>query len=172
MTLLDATSDGRDFRLLVRLNYSLTLVAAYRVVGLCCAVGLVTAVGIVTAGAWPAPPFGGLELVVLGSAFYVAQRCTRVLDWLVAQSEHLMVTKRIQAGEKCRRFYRHWAQVRLSSRHRWYPSQLWPGPHGRFIEIGAELTEHDRIRTEGQFELPLAALGGLIAIPNRYKIQN
>jgi len=32
----------------------------------------------------------------------------------------------------------------------WYPSKLLVGSHGQFTEIGAELTEEDRLKTATQ----------------------
>ena len=39
----------------------------------------------------------------------------------------------------------------------WYPSKMWIGSHGKFTEIGAVLTEEDRLKTAKQLRSLLRA---------------
>jgi uncharacterized membrane protein len=45
--------------------------------------------------------------------------------------------------------------VRLAAGGHWYPSKLLVGSHGDFVEIGAALTEEDRIKTAKELQRAL-----------------
>jgi len=112
------------------------------------------AVGIgaymVMLGAWPVLPFLGLELALLAIAFVMLQKRARFFDLLVSEGDEVCVTKRDGKGDRKQRFHRYWMQVRVASGPYWYPSKLLVGSHGQFTEIGAELTEEDRLKTATQ----------------------
>ena len=91
-------------------------------------------------------PFAGLEVLVLGVALYLSavrgsvREVVRILDAAVIY----------EAGRAApvvtRTFQRHWTRVVLEqSRGDWYPSRLLLRSHGRQVEVGGFLEEHERL---------------------------
>ncbi|MEK9942127.1 MAG: DUF2244 domain-containing protein [Gammaproteobacteria bacterium] len=150
MTHLQAAPGGRDFRLLIRPNCSLGMLAAWLMFGLFALVAVGIGTYMVMLGAWPVLPFLGLELALLAIAFVMLQKRARFFDLLVSEGDEVCVTKRDGEGDRKQRFHRYWMQVRVASGPYWYPSKLLVGSHGQFTEIGAELTEEDRLKTATQ----------------------
>ena len=150
MTHLQAAPGGRDFRLLIRPNCSLGMLAAWLMFGLFALVAVGIGTYMVMLGAWPVLPFLGLELALLAIAFVMLQKRARFFDLLVSEGDEVCVTKRDGKGDRKQRFHRYWMQVRVASGPFWYPSKLLVGSHGQFTEIGAELTEEDRLKTATQ----------------------
>lgn len=150
MTHLQAAPGGRDFRLLIRPNCSLGVLAAWLMFGLFALVAVGIGTYMVMLGAWPVLPFLGLELALLAMAFVMLQKRARFFDLLVSEGDEVCVTKRDGKGDRKQRFHRYWMQVRVASGPYWYPSKLLVGSHGQFTEIGAELTEEDRLKTATQ----------------------
>jgi len=150
MTHLQAAPEGRDFRLLIRPNCSLGVLAACLMFGLFALVAVGIGTYMVMLGAWPVLPFLGLELALLAMAFVMLQKRARFFDLLVSEGDEVCVTKRDGKGDRKQRFHRYWMQVRVASGPYWYPSKLLVGSHGQFTEIGAELTEEDRLKTATQ----------------------
>ncbi|MGA0344163.1 MAG: DUF2244 domain-containing protein [Arenicellales bacterium] len=150
MTHLQAAPGGRDFRLLIRPNCSLGMLAAWLMFGLFALVAVGIGTYMVMLGAWPVLPFLGLELALLAMAFVMLQKRARFFDLLVSEGDEVCVTKRDGKGDRKQRFHRYWMQVRVASGPYWYPSKLLVGSHGQFTEIGAELTEEDRLKTATQ----------------------
>ncbi|MGA0381844.1 MAG: DUF2244 domain-containing protein [Arenicellales bacterium] len=150
MTHLQAAPGGRDFRLLIRPNCSLGMLAAWLMFGLFALVAVGIGTYMVMLGAWPVLPFLGLELALLAIAFVMLQKRARFFDLLVSEGDEVCVTKRDGKGDRKQRFHRYWMQVRVASGPYWYPSKLLVGSHGQFTEIGAELTEEDRLKTATQ----------------------
>jgi len=150
MTHLQAAPGGRDFRLLIRPNCSLGVLAAWLMFGLFALVAVGIGTYMVMLGAWPVLPFLGLELALLAIAFVMLQKRARFFDLLVSEGDEVCVTKRDGKGDRKQRFHRYWMQVRVASGPYWYPSKLLVGSHGQFTEIGAELTEEDRLKTAAQ----------------------
>ena len=150
MTHLQAAPEGRDFRLLIRPNCSLGVLAAWLMFGLFALVAVGIGTYMVMLGAWPVLPFLGLELALLAMAFVMLQKRARFFDLLVSEGDEVCVTKRDGKGDRKQRFHRYWMQVRVASGPYWYPSKLLVGSHGQFTEIGAELTEEDRLKTATQ----------------------
>jgi len=152
MTHLQAAPGGRDFRLLIRPNCSLGVLAAWLMFGLFALVAVGIGTYMVMLGAWPVLPFLGLELALLAIAFVMLQKRARFFDLLVSEGDEVCVTKRDGKGDRKQRFHRYWMQVRVASGPYWYPSKLLVGSHGQFTEIGAELTEEDRLKTATQLK--------------------
>lgn len=150
MTHLQAAPGGRDFSLLIRPDCSLSVVAAWLMFGAFLVVAFGIGVYMVMLGAWPVLPFLGLELGLLAVAFFVVQKRARFFDLLESEGDELRLRQRNQKGDKEQRFHRYWAQVRVADGPYWYPSKLLVGSHGEFTEIGAALTEEDRLKTAKQ----------------------
>ncbi len=96
-------------------------------------------------GAWPILPFAGLEVALLAYVVYRVQADCNNHEVVVLDELHLDVTRRVGGEVQSHRFNRHWVRVNLrQSRARNLPSRLQVGSHGKFVEIGACLTNDER----------------------------
>lgn len=152
MTRLQTAPDGRDFKLLIRPNASLGILAACAIFGVFLVVATGIGIYMLTLGAWPVLPFLGLELGLLAAVFVLLQKRAKHYDLLVSQGEEIHLKKKDAKGEKEQRFTRYWTQIRVAAGAHWYPSKLMVGSHGQFVEIGADLTEEDRLETAEQLK--------------------
>lgn len=97
-------------------------------------------------GAWLILPFAGVEMLLLALGFY--------LHSVSAHSKQIIEIDRQQCTIRIQRRHRSvttadfpiaWLQVNHTPHQlRWYPTQLWVGAHGRFIEVGRCLLEDER----------------------------
>ncbi|HAF75457.1 MAG TPA: hypothetical protein DCG21_09485 [Gammaproteobacteria bacterium] len=147
MTFFQTAPDGRDFRLLIRPDCSLSLRGVKVLVLTFAFVAALIGAYMLTLGAWPVLPFLGLEIAVVVVAFLILQRRARFYDLVEAKGDDVCLSQRGRHGEKSGKLNRYWTQVRLAAGGHWYPSRLLVGSHGNYMEIGAALTEEDRIKT-------------------------
>ena len=147
MTFFQTAPDGRDFRLLIRPDCSLSLRGVKVLVLTFAFVAALIGAYMLTLGAWPVLPFLGLEIAVVAVAFLILQRRARFYDLVEAKGDDVCLSQRGRHGEKSGKLNRYWTQVRLAAGGHWYPSRLLVGSHGNYMEIGAALTEEDRIKT-------------------------
>ena len=137
------TDSSEDLRVLIRPNRSLSPVGMgvlFAAVAVCStAIGI----GFWWVGAWVILPFAGLEIVLVGGVLYWLHRHADDHDLVVMGVERVTVTRRRAGREWQDEFQRYWVKVILE-RHRWYPSRLKIGSHGRFIVIGADVNEEER----------------------------
>jgi len=97
-------------------------------------------------GFWPVLPFAGLELFVLGMALGWSMRRGSYCEVISVTDGRITVERGQRDARERVEFDRHWASVELRrSANAWYPSRLLLGSHGRRIEIGAVLTEGERV---------------------------
>ena len=140
---------------MIRPNRSLSVRQAlqvYVVIALCC---LGIAVFYAMHGYWPVLPFAGLEVLVLGVAFYLTLQRSRTREVVSVGREVVKVEKGRERPQESWECPRAWAQVRLQrSRIAWYPSRLDILFQGRQVEIGSFLNEVER--QELAFELQQA----------------
>jgi len=90
-------------------------------------------------------PFSGLEMMLLGAAFYLSARGGDVREVVTIDENTLAVESGRNAPERRAEFQRHWARIVLEQR--WngrYPSPLLVRSHGRQVEIGKFLNEQER----------------------------
>ena len=96
-------------------------------------------------GFWPVLPFAGLELLALGTAFYLCFSRSQWLEVVSIDADLVTVEKgRWQAEERweCPSV---WARVQLEkSPIAWYPSRLVIAYQGRGVEIGRFLCDDER----------------------------
>lgn len=130
---------------MIRPNRSLTVrqaVQIYAVITLCC---LGIAVFYAMHGYWPILPFAGLEVLVLGVAFYLTLRRSGMREVVSVQGEVVKVEKGRETPQESWECPRAWAQVRLERpRIDWYPSRLAILFQGKQVEIGRFLNEMER----------------------------
>ena len=141
MTFFQAAPDGRDFRLLIRPNCSLSLRGVKLLVTTFALVAALIGAFMLTLGAWPVLPFLGLEIFIVVVVFLILQRRARFYDLVEAKGDDICLYQRGQHGEKSGKLNRYWTQVRLAAGGHWYPSKLLIGSHGRYMEIGTALTK-------------------------------
>ena len=95
-------------------------------------------------GAWLVLPFLGLELLIIGSCLYL--NCLRnhrhQVIHIDARNIHI---KAGQRGQNHSCFPRAWSKIVQTHDPRgWYPSRLFIGSHGEYIEVGKYLVESER----------------------------
>ncbi len=95
-------------------------------------------------GAWVVLPFAGLEVGLIGFVIYrqfqwaSRQQVIEIEDDTVWISENDSLENKIG-------FPAVWLQIKLNKDpYNWYPSRLYVGSHGRFVEIGKNLIESER----------------------------
>ena len=136
---------GLDCHWVIRPNRSLSWRGAlkvYAVITICC-----LGIGIAFAlhGFWPVLPFAGLEVVVLGLAFYLCQKHGQLREVVSINKDVVSVEKGRHQAEERWECPRAWARVNLKrSPISWYPSQLSVVFQDRQVEIGKFLNEEER----------------------------
>jgi len=136
---------GSDCYWLIRPNCSLSWSSALKVylfIATCClGIGLAFAIN----GFWPVLPFAGLEVVALGTAFFLCLSRSQIREVVTVSADLVTVEKGRRQPREYREYQRAWARVDLApSSIAWYPSRLAVGIPGRQIEIGRFLNEEER----------------------------
>jgi uncharacterized membrane protein len=129
----------------IRPNRSLSVrqaIQVYAVITLCC---LGIAVFYALHGYWPILPFAGVEVLLLGVAFYLTLLRSGVREVISVGREVVKVEKGREKPQQSWECPRAWAQVRLQQSHiAWYPSRLAILFQGKQVEIGRFLNEMER----------------------------
>ena len=111
-------------------------------ISLCC-----LGIGVLFAlyGYWPVLPFAGLEVIVLGIAFYRCLSRSQLREVVTIGSEVVSVEKGRQQPQPRWECPRAWARVVLERAPiAWYPRRLTVAFQGRRVEIGQFLNEEER----------------------------
>jgi uncharacterized membrane protein len=94
-------------------------------------------------GAWLVTPFVGLELLVIGLGLYL--QCLSAHQQQIIQIGEETISLSDCKGRQFASFPRAWLKVvQTRDPKGWYPSRLFIGSHGRFVEIGKNLVESER----------------------------
>jgi len=129
----------------IRPNRSLSWHAALRVYAVIACSCLGIAVAYALYGFWPVLPFAGLEVIVLGAAFYITLYRSGAREVVRVSTDTVSVEKGRDTPQEYWECPRVWAQVRLEpSPIRWYPNCLAIRYQGRQVEIGKFLNEAER----------------------------
>ncbi len=144
---------GRDCHWLIRPNQSLSWEGAVKVyiaiAAFCLAVGIVFALH----GFWPVLPFAGLEVAVLGFAFFTCLSRSQQREIVTIDAERVSVEKGRRKPHEHWECPLAWARVDLQrSPNAWYPSRLSMAFQGRRVEIGAFLNEQERCELAGEIQ--------------------
>ena len=138
---------------MIRPNQSLSwrgALQAYAVIAMCC-----LGIGITFAlhGFWPVLPFAGLEVVVLGIAFYLCLARSQIREVVSVSAAVVTVEKGRDKPQEHWECPRAWARVSLQpSPIAWYPSRLAIAFQGRQVEIGKFLPEQERCELADELE--------------------
>ncbi len=145
MTIAPASPAGEPHYLLTP-NRSLDRRAAlYLVAATAAAVFFVAGSLAVMFGAWPILPFAGLEVLLLAVTVWQVQARCDDEDRVVLGATHLDIIRRHRREVVSHRFNRGLVRVELRpSPVRNGRSRLEVGSHGKFVEIGAFLTDDER----------------------------
>lgn len=96
-------------------------------------------------GFWPVLPFAGLEVVVLGAAFYVCLLRGQIREVVTISADRLTVDKGCRQREEHWECPRAWARINMERAPiAWYPSRLLVAFQGSRVEIGSFLNETER----------------------------
>lgn len=135
---------GEDLRVIVRPNRALSLRGMTALFAGLAVVVLTIGFGFVLLGAWPILPFAGLEMALVGAVLYRLLRHANDHEQIIVGRERVTVIRRRGSREWRDDFPRYWIKVTLERRRGWYPSRLKLGSHGRFVVIGADVSEEER----------------------------
>lgn len=97
-------------------------------------------------GVWMVLPFAGLEIAVLGWAFYHLHCHARDFERITVDGRHVLVETLDYKRTYRTEFQRYWARVSLSGR----PARLFLRSHGREIEIGRFMNDEERAQLARQ----------------------
>lgn len=148
MTILECDPAVRAtrYRKLIRPNRSLSrrglwlLIAIYALLSVSVGIGFGLALG-----AWLILPFFGLEVAVIAVVAVIVTRRAGDYELVMLDPERLRLVRRTAGRRSCIEFQRYWARIALASGEcGWYPSRLFITSHGRSVEFGAAMAEHDR----------------------------
>ncbi|MDX2458269.1 MAG: DUF2244 domain-containing protein [Gammaproteobacteria bacterium] len=144
---------GFDCHWVIRPNQSLSWLGAvkiYAAISLCC-----LGIGVFYAlhGFWPVLPFAGLEVVVLGIAFYLCHARSQLREVISVNVDVVTVERGRHRAQEHWECPRAWARISLQrSPLAWYPSRLAIAFQGRQVEIGKFLTEQERCELAEELE--------------------
>lgn len=136
--------DSVDFSITAKPNCSLTPHQRLGIFSAIASFSLIVAIGFTLAGAWLVFPFAGLELLVLGVAFYIVHCHSGDYESITIAGDDLAVEKRIYKNISRVVFHRYWARVILCET----PSgdrRLWLRSHGKEVEFGRYLNNDARL---------------------------
>lgn len=108
---------------------------------------VVLAVGVASlfAGLPLVLPFSGLEIMLLGAAFWLSARRADWRQVIRIDADRVVVESGRGRPEARVEFQRQWLRVDLErSPDGWYPDRLYLRSHGRRIELGSFLNEQER----------------------------
>ncbi len=103
-------------------------------------------------------PFAGVEILLLGVAFYMtAYRCT-TKEVIIINANTLYIERGRSKVEQQYKFITAWTKVTLRPpEFRNYPSKLMIGSHGKLIEIACDLCEEEKQKLANDLRASLAS---------------
>ncbi|ABA59489.1 DUF2244 domain-containing protein [Nitrosococcus oceani] len=108
---------------------------------------VIIAGGFSLLGLWLIFPFAGLELLILGIAFYLSARRAQHCEIITIGQEEIEIFRGRETTGETWKFHRYWARVRIElPPYAWHMSRLIIGSHGHEVEIGVFLSEEERLR--------------------------
>lgn len=137
--------DSATRQILIRPNCSLSWDETKRFYLGVVAVSMSIALMFAWHGLWLIMPFTGLEMLVLGGAFYHVARRTHRWQLLRVSRDKIEICTLGNAAVPNVVLQRAWARVELQHpEHALHTSRLTIGSHGRFFEVGRCLNDDER----------------------------
>lgn len=131
-------------RVVLRPNTSLSWAEMKAVLAFLSLIIFIIGASFARIGAWLVLPFSGLEVILLGIAFYLNGHYSYQYEIITLDQDWIEV---IKGRRKCQpiRLSRSWAKIVLKPPwHHWHPSQLVIRSHGKEVVIGEFLIEEER----------------------------
>lgn len=145
MVTISAGDKATNIEFVLRPNRSLNWKAACAAFAVFVAITAAIAAYFTSQGAWLVLPFAGLELLVLGTGFYLCALRTHTREVVRISADTIQVQRGRQRPTTELRIPRAWARVVLSQDvTHWYPSRLLIRSHGQNTEVGSQLVETER----------------------------
>ncbi|MGD8588839.1 MAG: DUF2244 domain-containing protein [Chromatiales bacterium] len=139
------TQGAPDAVLVIQPNRNLSWKTTKRVFLFIASCLLIVACYFYSLGAWLVTPFVGLELLIIGLGLYL--QCLNAHRQQIIQIDEETISLSDCKGRQIASFPRAWLKVVQTRDPRgWYPSRLFIGSHGRYVEIGKNLVENERNR--------------------------
>ncbi len=130
---------------MIRPNQSLSWRQAVQVYAAIAIVCLGIGIAFALHGLWTVLPFAGLEILVLGAAFYLCLTRSQIREVVSVNASVVTVEKGRNTPEERWECPRVWARISLEQPHiAWYPSRLAIAFQGRQVQLGAFLNEEER----------------------------
>lgn len=159
MLITECDDTGKACRFIIRPNNSLGRTGKLIFFVLVCLVSIGIAIRFWLLGAWIILPVVLLEMAILGLAFYLVDKDSRDIETIDLSNELLRVTRNVKSVVSEWRFQPYWVQVVLrSDRIGWYPSHLSLRSHGKSVEVGACLTDEERLELSQSLKAGLRIL--------------
>ena len=137
---------GTSVRIELRPHCSLTPQGARCFFAFTCAITLGASTVAAAAGAWPALIFAVLELLLIRWALQRSLERGRGLEVIEVTEREVLIAVCTRERRSDTAFARHWARVTLQpAMSRMHPSRLLVECQGRRCELGAFLTEDERV---------------------------
>ncbi len=103
------------------------------------------AVRVLFLGYWLVLPFVLVDMAALAGVFYMLYQRSNIVEQVIVSGDRLEVFHLEKGRNRQWAFPLHWVQVKLESpQHRWYPSRLLIGSHGKWVELASCLTDEER----------------------------
>lgn len=132
-----------DYCLLAKPNSSLSPRGMIQVMGLIAGVSLLVAVGFSIAGAWLVLPFAGLELAVLGFAFYYMHLHASDFERIAVEGDIVSVTQKDYREIRYQEFNRYWAKLKLYTQPNG-DHVVALRSHGKDLEVGKRFLSNEQ----------------------------
>ncbi len=147
MVIIQPYPEGRGARFVLKPHQSLSWRQVRVTYALIVIVCLGVAMSFAVSGLWLVLPFAGLEMLVLGFAFYSCAKRGFSMEVIGIRPDNLYIERGWHQPETRHEFKTAWTKINIiSPRYRGHPSRLTIGSQGRVVEIGAALTEEERLR--------------------------
>lgn len=130
------------YSVVIRPHRSMSPRALVAVVICFAVLSLTIALSFFSMGLWLVLPFAGLEILAVGVVIGLSIRAGNNYESIVVDETQVSVTIYQGGHKKEYRFQRYWARVRLAPQtSRLRTRRLWLGSHGKFVELGRDMTE-------------------------------
>ena len=140
-----------DYCVIAKPNCSLTSSEVRTVLLAISVFPILVATGFFLAGAWMIFPFAGLELLLLGGAFYVVRKKSGDYECLTIVGDRLAVEKCNNKKTSRIELHRYWARVVLRSTFGG-EQRLWLCSHGKEVEFGCYMNNEMRLQLADQLK--------------------
>lgn len=146
MNALHALAAGREERIVLHPNRSLSPRAMLLLFLGLAAASAVLALLFLARGAWPVPAFLLLELIAVGAVLCLLRRHRQDCELILLGGDRIRIVRRERYRETCHELPRPWARVTVEKAGTAsHTPRVLIRSHGREVEVGAQLGEAERL---------------------------